>query len=419
MRGRRQPLVGTVSMDNVTIDLGPETEVEPGDEAVLIGSPGRGDDPRRGGRRPARHDQLRGHLRDLGPGAAPAPCMSARRPSPRRRRWSPPARRGAAARRRDVWIVGGAVRDAALGREVDRPRPRGRRRSRRGGAGDRARSCGEHAFELSAEFGTWRVVSAEQRLADRRRRALRGEAIEADLAERDFTDRRRRRAARRRRADRSHSAVSPTSSAASCGSSASAASEPTRCGCCAPPVSPPSWAWRSTRRPSRSPAPQASRAAEPGRRAAAGRAAPAGRRPGPVARPCAARRARAHRGGPARAGGAARRRTGSQPPPRRPRPHAGGPGAHAGGRGRPRPFRRRPRRRGGGAAGGAARRRDEPCHGTALRRPLPRHRQARDPRRAAGLHRLSRPRQRRRGDHRRDLPRACAPAAGSPRTYRG
>ena len=38
--GRRHPLVGTVSMDNITIDLGPETEVEPGDEAVLIGAQG-------------------------------------------------------------------------------------------------------------------------------------------------------------------------------------------------------------------------------------------------------------------------------------------------------------------------------------------------------------------------------------------
>jgi len=38
--GRRHPLVGTVSMDNVTIDLGPSTEVEPGAEAVLIGSQG-------------------------------------------------------------------------------------------------------------------------------------------------------------------------------------------------------------------------------------------------------------------------------------------------------------------------------------------------------------------------------------------
>jgi alanine racemase len=40
VRGRRQPLVGTVSMDNITIDLGPETGVEPGDEAVLIGRQG-------------------------------------------------------------------------------------------------------------------------------------------------------------------------------------------------------------------------------------------------------------------------------------------------------------------------------------------------------------------------------------------
>jgi alanine racemase len=40
VRGRRRPLVGTVSMDNVTIDLGPGTEVEPGEEAVLIGAQG-------------------------------------------------------------------------------------------------------------------------------------------------------------------------------------------------------------------------------------------------------------------------------------------------------------------------------------------------------------------------------------------
>jgi alanine racemase len=38
--GRRYPLVGTVSMDNVTVDLGPDTTVEPGAEAVLIGSQG-------------------------------------------------------------------------------------------------------------------------------------------------------------------------------------------------------------------------------------------------------------------------------------------------------------------------------------------------------------------------------------------
>jgi alanine racemase len=38
--GRRYPLVGTVSMDNITIDLGPDSEVEPGTEAVLIGAQG-------------------------------------------------------------------------------------------------------------------------------------------------------------------------------------------------------------------------------------------------------------------------------------------------------------------------------------------------------------------------------------------
>ncbi|HEY5708912.1 MAG TPA: alanine racemase [Solirubrobacterales bacterium] len=38
--GRRHPLVGTISMDNVTVELGPETDVEPGEEAVLIGSQG-------------------------------------------------------------------------------------------------------------------------------------------------------------------------------------------------------------------------------------------------------------------------------------------------------------------------------------------------------------------------------------------
>jgi alanine racemase len=38
--GRRYPLIGTVSMDNVTVDLGPDPAVEPGEEAVLIGVQG-------------------------------------------------------------------------------------------------------------------------------------------------------------------------------------------------------------------------------------------------------------------------------------------------------------------------------------------------------------------------------------------
>jgi alanine racemase len=38
--GRRRPLVGTVSMDNITVDLGADRDAEPGDEAVLIGAQG-------------------------------------------------------------------------------------------------------------------------------------------------------------------------------------------------------------------------------------------------------------------------------------------------------------------------------------------------------------------------------------------
>jgi poly(A) polymerase len=84
-----------------------------------------------------------------------------------------------------VWIAGGAVRDAALGRDiVDLDLAV---------AGDPgavakaiARELGEPAFELSAEFGTWRVVAAGRgRQIDVS--ALRGGSIEADLAARDFT----------------------------------------------------------------------------------------------------------------------------------------------------------------------------------------------------------------------------------------
>jgi alanine racemase len=38
--GRRQPLVGTISMDNLTVDLGPDPQADVGAEAVLIGSQG-------------------------------------------------------------------------------------------------------------------------------------------------------------------------------------------------------------------------------------------------------------------------------------------------------------------------------------------------------------------------------------------
>jgi alanine racemase len=38
--GRRYPVVGTISMDNLTVNLGPDPQVEVGDEVVLIGSQG-------------------------------------------------------------------------------------------------------------------------------------------------------------------------------------------------------------------------------------------------------------------------------------------------------------------------------------------------------------------------------------------
>jgi alanine racemase len=38
LRGRRYPVVGTISMDNLTVDLGKDTEVRAGDVATLIGA---------------------------------------------------------------------------------------------------------------------------------------------------------------------------------------------------------------------------------------------------------------------------------------------------------------------------------------------------------------------------------------------
>jgi putative nucleotidyltransferase with HDIG domain len=84
-----------------------------------------------------------------------------------------------------VWVVGGAVRDAALGREVvdldlavaGDPAPVAKAIARAGEG---------HSFELSAEFATWRAVAADQSWQIDVT-ALRGTTIEADLAERDFT----------------------------------------------------------------------------------------------------------------------------------------------------------------------------------------------------------------------------------------
>jgi putative nucleotidyltransferase with HDIG domain len=95
------------------------------------------------------------------------------------------AARSAVPEAENVWIVGGAVRDAALGREVA-----DLDLAVAGDPGEVARAIGrgsgESVFELSAEFGTWRVISRPGGWQVDVT-ALRGETIDADLGERDFT----------------------------------------------------------------------------------------------------------------------------------------------------------------------------------------------------------------------------------------
>ena len=127
------PLVGNVSMDNITIDLGPETDVEPGDEAVLIGAQG---SERILAEELARRLATINYeiTSGISPRVPRRPAVSgggierAPRPPPRR---SPP--RAALAAEGAAWIVGGAVRDALLGEEVATSTWRSSRAPRRTG----------------------------------------------------------------------------------------------------------------------------------------------------------------------------------------------------------------------------------------------------------------------------------------------
>ncbi len=85
----------------------------------------------------------------------------------------------------DAWIAGGAVRDAALGRQVD-DLDLAVAGDPAAGAKAIARAGGGHAFELSAEFATWRAAAADGGWQVDLT-ALRGSTIEEDLRERDFT----------------------------------------------------------------------------------------------------------------------------------------------------------------------------------------------------------------------------------------
>jgi poly(A) polymerase len=93
------------------------------------------------------------------------------------------AARRALASRDDAWIVGGAIRDAALGRpvvDVDLVVP-----SEAGSAARAvARAAEGVAFSLSEEYGTWRALAGDWHLDVT---AMRGGGIDADLGLRDFT----------------------------------------------------------------------------------------------------------------------------------------------------------------------------------------------------------------------------------------
>ena len=231
--GRRYPLVGTVSMDNLTIDLGSETDGHARGRGGADRPPGRGGDPRRGARRAARHDQLRDHHR--APAARPAE-----------------GRVSVADDLRGAELPRAAIERARRGgRDLDRrrrrprrgarpaghrPRPRRRRRSRRGrkGARPRARRARLRALRRVRHLARRRPLA---RLAGRRHRPAR--RLDRGRPRRPRLHRRRRRRAAGRGGRRSTPAAgSPTSSAASSVPSARGASPRTRCACCAPHASP-------------------------------------------------------------------------------------------------------------------------------------------------------------------------------------
>jgi putative nucleotidyltransferase with HDIG domain len=87
--------------------------------------------------------------------------------------------------REPAWLVGGAVRDRALGRPTD-DYDVVLHGDARNLARSLARCTAAHAFALSETFGVWRVVDREHRWQVDVL-PLVGEAIEADLAGRDFT----------------------------------------------------------------------------------------------------------------------------------------------------------------------------------------------------------------------------------------
>ena len=79
--GRRRPLAGMVTMDQIVVDCGDDARVRPGDEVVLLGRQGDDEITAEDWAGALGHHQLRGPVRGRRPDAAPAGARA--RPEPR------------------------------------------------------------------------------------------------------------------------------------------------------------------------------------------------------------------------------------------------------------------------------------------------------------------------------------------------
>ena len=242
---RRHPLVGTVSMDSITVDLGPSGDGEPDRSSapILIGLQG---SERITAEEVARRlDTInyevtcgltprvpRVYHRDGAPcHAVPTAGGAGRRAAARHERWPAGRPQGAGGRRGLAGRRRGSRRAARPGRRptstwssrATPPRPHAPWPAAAGRA-----AC----FALSEDFGAWRVVARDGSwqvdVEPLRGGTLAGGPVAARLhGQRD------RPADRRRSADRSRSAAPPTCAPDGCGWPARPPSRSTRCECCA------------------------------------------------------------------------------------------------------------------------------------------------------------------------------------------
>ena len=318
--GRRVPLVGTVSMDNITVDLGAGGAGRAAAaEAVLIGAPGRRADPRRGGRAAARHDQLRGDLRDLGARAARTTSELVSRPARGIAREALAGEAGLARRRRGARPAARAARPTtSTSRWPATPRPAAR------APGPRGRRHAVPRSPTRSAPGAW--SAREPRLA-RRPRARCATATSPPTSPRATSPSTRWPSRSPAASWSTRTAAAPTSRRGGCGWSRRGASPRTRCARCARPASRTSSSSRSTTETAAAAREPRRRELERVARRARVRRAEAGSSPAtaPVDRP----RADGRRSALAAVVlpelvRAARRRAERLPPPRRLRPHARG-----------------------------------------------------------------------------------------------